>query len=260
MTDLGNAPSLIITKVFCINRFTVGAEARTIEIQSRSCHGIQLRLRGSTEYIIGNKHNRSRKNDLIYLPKGLKYTISSNEPGECLLLNFDTIGEYSLNARFLKPRLYGKFHELFERAIRESNDISPSSKTRSLSTVYSIVSLYQRTLECEYSSSRAIERLKPALDLIEFERNPSVEKLAAACNLSPAYFRYKFVATYGISPVQYMITSRINRAKRQLDLGESIKSVAEASGYNDFSYFSKVFKRETGMTPSEYISRELIDL
>jgi two-component system response regulator YesN len=49
--------------------------------------------------------------------------------------------------------------------------------------------------------------------------------------------------------------ARIEKSKELLAMGEmSIGEVAEICGYNNLSYFSKIFRLHTGVTPSEYIA------
>ncbi|HIZ12505.1 MAG TPA: helix-turn-helix transcriptional regulator [Candidatus Mediterraneibacter stercorigallinarum] len=63
---------------------------------------------------------------------------------------------------------------------------------------------------------------------------------------------------YGTSPLQYLTDLRIARAKEILlkhpDI--NIKTAASTVGYEDSRYFSRIFKNETGMTPSAWAEQE----
>ena len=77
---------------------------------------------------------------------------------------------------------------------------------------------------------------------------------AAHANISPSYFRRLFTQIHLQSPVEYLRALRINKAKELLRIdGLSISAVAEMVGYANIFYFDTVFKKVTGMTPSEYI-------
>jgi YesN/AraC family two-component response regulator len=94
-----------------------------------------------------------------------------------------------------------------------------------------------------------------ALYLQENYRQPySLERLAATFGCKPAYLLRLYRKATGSTPTQDMIRLRIEKAKRLL-LGHSqleVKQVAAAVGYEDPLYFSRLFKRETGLNPSAF--------
>ncbi|HZG56944.1 AraC family transcriptional regulator [Paenibacillus sp.] len=87
------------------------------------------------------------------------------------------------------------------------------------------------------------------------ERAWTVTELAALCGYHPSYFTQVFFREQGKKPKQYLIEERIKEAKRALLRGEAIESVAERLGYGSIHYFSSNFKKETGLSPSEFRQR-----
>ena len=62
----------------------------------------------------------------------------------------------------------------------------------------------------------------------------------------------------GISPAQYILSLRIMNAQNLLERGVyNIREVAEVVGYENPLYFSRVFKKEVGMSPTEYRKNQL---
>ena len=56
-----------------------------------------------------------------------------------------------------------------------------------------------------------------------------------------------------MSCMAYLEDLRVNRAKKMLQLDdESVSEISRLCGYDDTGYFSKVFKKHTGLTPSDY--------
>ena len=72
----------------------------------------------------------------------------------------------------------------------------------------------------------------------------------------PAYIRTIFQQQFQQSPMEYLQRVRIEKSKTWLKETElSLKEIAEALGFSDQLYFSKVFKKTENMTPTEYRRR-----
>jgi two-component system response regulator YesN len=81
----------------------------------------------------------------------------------------------------------------------------------------------------------------------------SLHEAAAAINISPGYLSTIFRQETGICFTDYVTEVKIGQAKKLLREAEyKIYEIAELLGYQNAYYFSKVFKKVTGMTPSEY--------
>ena len=94
-----------------------------------------------------------------------------------------------------------------------------------------------------------------ALQYIEkkLTHNLTLEKVATYMNISPHYFSKLFKAQVGINFVDYITQRKINQAKEMITTTDhSLCSIAYALGFNEANYFSKVFKKTTGLTPSKY--------
>lgn len=84
-----------------------------------------------------------------------------------------------------------------------------------------------------------------------------VSALACVANISPSYFFSVFKQRMGCSPLVYYTRLRIGRACLLLDSASArVKDVAEALGYDDVFYFSRVFKSCTMVAPSHYRNLE----
>lgn len=81
----------------------------------------------------------------------------------------------------------------------------------------------------------------------------NVEMLCRKVGMSYSQLHRKVTLLSGKNPNQLIREVRLDRAKELLqDYGIHISDVAFQSGYNDPSYFSRIFTKETGMTPSEF--------
>ena len=129
--------------------------------------------------------------------------------------------------------------------------------------------IYDYILEfCRYMSSetdseksRNTTMLMPALlHMYEhFKTDISVTELSGLVGVTPQHFCRVFGRTMGMRPVEFLNKIRIEEAKRLLSRRDvNVAMAAEQSGFHDTCYFSTLFKRYTGVTPSAY-KKEIIE-
>lgn len=87
---------------------------------------------------------------------------------------------------------------------------------------------------------------------LQYQQSISIESMASALGYHRAHLSKAFKARTGLSPKQFLMHVRINKAKELLGGSFSIEQVASAVGFNDNLYFSRQFRKETGMSPSDY--------
>nr|WP_285874008.1 helix-turn-helix transcriptional regulator [Halalkalibacter oceani] len=75
--------------------------------------------------------------------------------------------------------------------------------------------------------------------------------------MKPKYFSYLFQKFAGAGPIDYLIQYRMNKAYELLMTGQfTIKNVAQSVGYADAYYFSRLFKKYKGVSPSRLSGQE----
>ena len=86
-----------------------------------------------------------------------------------------------------------------------------------------------------------------------YRRDLSLEEVARMVNTSPYYFSRIFKEETGKNFVEYLTGVRMERAKELLKEGRcSIKEICCMTGYSEPNYFSRTFKKNVGITPTEY--------
>ena len=80
----------------------------------------------------------------------------------------------------------------------------------------------------------------------------TVEQLSRRCNVSSAYLKKIFDKYNGLGIHEYILKNKISIAKQMLLSGEPVTEIADNLGFSNQHYFSTAFKRETGLTPSQY--------
>lgn len=106
-----------------------------------------------------------------------------------------------------------------------------------------------------YTPTKNNEIIKKAMSYISdnFASNITLDDVARHVHLNPAYFSTIFKQSCGSSFKEYLNMMRIEESKRLLaNTDYSVVDIAVATGFMDQSYFSKVFKKYTGLTPKQY--------
>ncbi|WP_077619330.1 response regulator transcription factor [Bacillus sinesaloumensis] len=88
---------------------------------------------------------------------------------------------------------------------------------------------------------------------INIEKKISLDEVAGHLFLNPSYFSRLFKKEIGETFVEYVTKSKVNRAKELLEQTiDPVGRICERLGYDNQSYFIKVFKNYVGITPNEY--------
>lgn len=98
----------------------------------------------------------------------------------------------------------------------------------------------------------AVEKAKKFIN-DHFKKDISSKTIAGITGLSPSYFGFVFRKETGCTLTSYLETCRCGYAKELLESTSlSIKEIASDTGYADQNYFSRMFKKHEGTSPSEY--------
>jgi two-component system response regulator YesN len=107
----------------------------------------------------------------------------------------------------------------------------------------------------ERESENVVFRVKSYIN-DNYAQDISLDDVSRLVDISPYYFSKLFKQEVGENFIEYLTRTRITHAMRLLeDSRYSIKEVCLMCGYSDPNYFSRIFKKYEGMTPSEYRER-----
>ena len=112
-------------------------------------------------------------------------------------------------------------------------------------------------IESVYNSrdAKKMSQLKPAIEFMQYHyyQPLTLADVAKAAHLSVSRLAHLFREQMGMTIVDYLTNVRINHAKRMLLTTENnCTRICYEVGYNNQSYFTRVFKQITGMTPREF--------
>ena len=137
--------------------------------------------------------------------------------------------------------------------LRPKDNISTPGEARDYMRQILLHTIHLRDRESRKQQRDLLSKAIGFIDEHYPEETISLDKVAQKVNISPNYFSAMFSQEVGQTFVEYLTGKRINEAKRMLrqtDLRSS--EIAYAVGFRDSHYFSFVFKKVSGCTPSEY--------
>lgn len=89
-----------------------------------------------------------------------------------------------------------------------------------------------------------------------YEQNAPVAAMIRLSGLPERSFKRRFARATGMSPLEYVHTLRLEEAKQILERTEDpVEAVANQVGYEDASFFGRLFRRRVGLTPAQYRKR-----
>ena len=102
------------------------------------------------------------------------------------------------------------------------------------------------------SANRQCAAVRRYIDL-HFKESLTLEQLAEEGHMNKYYLSHAFKREYGVSPINYMISKRIEESKYLLaETDLALSQIAQLLGFSSLSYFSQVFHRTQGTSPKEY--------
>ena len=159
----------------------------------------------------------------------------------------------------LKPINYEEFETLLSELVRkmeerqmEGGNDGEKSQQESDQVTESV--MLERTPE---GSDRNVElEVKKYIKGHLSSGNISVTNIAEELHFNPQYLMRSFKNKTGLSIVEYITQERMNMARKILKNTElPVKTISYMVGYEDYAYFTRVFKKETGESPTMYRGR-----
>ena len=114
---------------------------------------------------------------------------------------------------------------------------------------------FEENLFTENENAKNLYKLKKVLDYIRstYSKQITLKEMAQVAGVSPKYFCSFFKTMTAKTPMEYLNSYRIEKAAAKLlSTDESVTDIAYSCGFNDLSYFIKVFKDFKGISPKKF--------
>lgn len=238
-------------------------------------------LNGSAEHIVDGERSTISKGDVFVIGGGISHGFDSPKNlricnimyrPEALFPGDSDIRELpgfhalfllepylSSTQRFrsrlkLSPAELSQVLPLINAAEAEYTSNNPGRKTMVMSAVRQLAVVLSRLYDCP-EKPREIAGIADAAAFMEtsYADNISIADVIEKSHYSQRHFIRLFSAAYGMTPQRYLLDVRLRRACSLLKGSDaSITEIAVHCGFDDSNYFSRIFRKYIGRSPSEY--------
>jgi len=231
-------------------------------VHSHGCWEILYQISGVGVITIeGRKHSIS-PGDIVILPPNISHGTTA-VGGFCdmsmLVKEMQPIGDE--RGKIITDDESRTILELLQIAERCYQKLDGTEKNRSFAVINSLgesvyqllCSFYARNTKRDSRLDKIIERMEANVSNPDFDLSAEIDNLG----YSKGYFRKLFKDDTGESPVHFFNRLRIEQAKKIFSTygkERSIKDVSMSCGFTDAYYFSRMFKKITGVSPQYYVN------
>lgn len=144
---------------------------------------------------------------------------------------------------------------LTEQYFQAVNDLQDASDN---DVIYSwTMNIFDRMMDVIYISRDNAEyhSVRQVIEYLQehYNEDLTLEDVARKVHISPSRLSHLFKDELGLTIIEYLTDIRITAAKQMLENSDlMVKQIAEKVGYQEASYFTRVFKKNTGVSPAEY--------
>ena len=222
--------------------------------------------RGTIETADGRMYKLNRgESFLLYQGEYYSYHPDPQDPWTYIWVELtgDNLEAMFRQCGFTKENFHRLLNEfdIYVELVKKMKDAFDESDVQQMRTCAYLILIMSRCIEEEREGRvdlKTIRKRRQLRDILIYMNNNfnlplTNEEIAAENGLSVRSLTALFAEMLQMTPVQYMSAYRIAVACERFQTTEmNVAEVAKWSGFDDVKYFSRVFKREKGMTPQEY--------
>ena len=223
-------------------------------------------LGGKGPFLIGDQLHPVDINNLVIInPNWVHTEVSLNaQPLEYIVLGIDGIvlandnatnGQFNILDHFESVEVSGCLRNIL-REMEQKNtgyeDVCQAYMEILIICLMRSISLAVPSEPQTISANRQCASVRRYIDL-HFKESLTLEQLVEEGHMNKFYLSHAFKREYGVSPINYMISRRIEESKYLLaETDLSMSQIAQLLGFSSLSYFSQVFRMTQGSSPMEY--------
>jgi len=222
--------------------------------------------RGKGTFVFSNKEIPVTEHDLIVINPNTEHTEKSSPKDrlEYIALGIQGIAFVDPNDSSSQVTFYNfkqernvylfYFQQLMEEVLNQKENYEVI--IHNILELLLLKMMRKREFTLEKTSTQKITKdiafVKKFIEL-NFRENINLDTLAEAGHMNKYYLAHSFKKLVGVSPIEYLIQTRIRESKILLETTNyPIANIAEITGFSSQSFFAQSFKRVTKLSPSQY--------
>ena len=216
------------------------------EIQARPYAALSFRVKGTGDFKISGKSFGVKPGDILFIPANAPYEVEYSV-SESIVANLN-------DCNYFEPEMFSfknsaEAELLFSRLLGEWKERHSANKTKS--DIYAILEKIDNDHKIS-SEKTAFSACVKYMESHFCEASLDIGRVCEVCFISPSSLQRSFLQHFGMSPKQYIIKLRMNKALQLLSETDlSVKDIANLCGFEDEKYFSRAFKGKYGYPPSK---------
>ena len=225
---------------------------------------IIINMQGSVDIKIFDEQLALYDNEIIIIPPNKRHEYRYNPGSYTIFIHFSGQQAEKLLKSY-RLDVFKKYKISSSKAlVRISEKIITEMETKNVGFInncaaYLIQFITEIKRETDgldkQNSNKVILKIHNVADdmKINYQNSKNINDYAALCDISSYRFIHLFTEIYGTSPHNYLINIRIQKASYLLSQTNiPISDIAQHVGYDDQFYFSRLFKKHTGKSPSQF--------
>ena len=215
-------------------------------VNARPYAALSFRESGTGTFIMGGKTLHTKPGDVLFIPANLPYEVDYST-SESIVVNMESC-EYPNPERF---ELHSESGVALMFALLLEEWDKHHSSNRAKATIYNILEKIGEYCN-ENTENTALNKCIQYMDTHLCDPDLDIRNICEVGFISRSNLYRLFLNRFGISPKQYVIKQRLNKALKLLINDElSVKEIASVCGFSDDKYFSRIFKEKYGYPPSK---------
>jgi AraC-like DNA-binding protein len=252
--DISNLTVLNIEGIYR-SALAIDTEAKAVARSSL----LVIKRAGRTSYFSGGEKYTADDEHILFIPKGTEYEMYIDRAGECTVIELSVSETEKLSVTSFYTGGDKDVFAAVKNIFHYWTLRGPAFRSKCLSELYGLLTQISSIQSFSSSLAGKYGLIHRSVKYIEANYNRQdlyTPMLAEMSGMGETYYRSIFIAVFGIAPTRYIQQYRVDKAKELLIRSDaSVEEIALAVGFANSSYFCKVFKSLTGITPSDFAEK-----